>query len=119
MSSFLVLLPVGGSRVQYVLSCENPKDQWLYLIRWLNEKNISMASQEEYANPDSLRPRQVYCVVKGDDSYTVFQCLTTPDWESETPAPNFVSDVGSLAWVAMWGEVRETELTREKIIPSI
>ena len=105
MSSILVLLPVDGSRVQFVLSCENPKDQWIYLFRFLTDKNIAFCSQEEYMNPDSLKPQQIYCVVKNgtlEGAYTLFQCLPTPDWESkEEKAPNFTSVIGSLAWVMM------------------
>lgn len=103
MTSILVLLPVDGSRVQFVLSCEDPKDQWIYLFRFLTEKNIAYCSQEEYMNPDSLKPQQIYCVVKNgtlEGAYTLFQCLPTPDWESkEEKAPNFTSVIGSLAWV--------------------
>lgn len=105
MTSILVLLPVDGSSVQFVLSCEDPKDQWIYLFRFLTEKNIAYCSQEEYMNPDSLRPQQIYCVVKNgtlEGAYTLFQCLPTPDWESkEEKAPNFTSVIGSLAWVMM------------------
>jgi len=108
MTSILVLLPVDGSRVQFVLSCENPKDQWIYLFRFLTKKNIAFCSQEEYMNPDSLNAQQIYCVVKGgniEDAYTLFQCLPTPDWESkEEIAPNFTSVIGSLAWVIMANE---------------
>lgn len=113
--SFLVLLPVGGSRVQYVLSCENPKDQWLYLIRWLNEKSIAICSQSDYSNPNDLKPRQTYCVAKEGEvqgAYLLFQVLQTPDWESAEPAPNFTADVGSLVWVLVGKDSPE----REKII---
>jgi hypothetical protein len=105
MTSILVLLPVDGSSVQFVLSCEDPKDQWIYLFRFLTEKNIAYCSQEEYMNPDLLRPQQICCVVKNgtlESAYTLFQCLPTPDWESkEEKAPNFTSVIGSLAWVMM------------------
>ena len=105
MSLILVLLPIDGSRVQFVLSCENPKDQWICLFRYLTEKNIAFCSQEDYMNPNTLQPQQIYCVVKDgilDGAYTLFQCLPTPDWEStEEKAPNFTSVVGSLAWVIM------------------
>ena len=105
MTSILVLLPVDGSSIQFVLSCEDPKDQWICLFRFLTEKNIAYCSQEEYLNPDSLRPQQIYCVVKNgtlEGAYTLFQCLPTPDWESkEEKAPNFTSVIGSLAWVMM------------------
>jgi hypothetical protein len=108
MTSILVLLPVDGSRVQFVLSCPNPKDQWIYLFRFLTNKNIAFCSQEEYMNPDSLKPQQIYCVVKNgtvEGAYTLFQCLPTPDWESkEEIAPNFTSVIGSLAWVMMAGD---------------
>lgn len=105
MSSILVLLPIDGSRVQFVLNCEDPKDQWICLFRFLTDKNIAFCSQDEYMNPDSLKPQQIYCVVKNgtlEGAYTLFQCLPTPDWESkEEIAPNFTSVIGSLAWVMM------------------
>jgi hypothetical protein len=105
MTSILVLLPVDGSSVQFVLSCPDPKDQWIYLFRFLTNKNIAFCSQEEYMNPDTLNPQQIYCVVKNgtvEGAYTLFQCLPTPDWESkEEIAPNFTSVIGSLAWVMM------------------
>jgi hypothetical protein len=103
MSSILVLLPIDGSRIQFVLSCENPKDQWIYLSRYLTDKNIAFCSQEEYLNPNTLQPQQIYCVVKDGNlygAYTLFQCLPTPDWESkEEKAPNFTSVIGSLVWI--------------------
>ena len=56
-------------------------------------------------NPNSLRPQQIYCVLKNgtlEGAYTLFQCLPTPDWDSkEEKAPNFTSVIGSLAWVMM------------------
>ena len=105
MSSILVLLPVDGSRVQFVLGCEDPKDQWICLSKFLTDNNIAFCSQEEYMNPNSLRPQQIYCVLKNgtlEGAYTLFQCLPTPDWDSkEEKAPNFTSVIGSLAWVMM------------------
>jgi hypothetical protein len=105
MTSILVLLPVDGSRVQFVLSCPDPKDQWIYLFRFLTDKNIAFCSQDEYMSPDLLNAKQIYCVVKNgivEGAYTLFQCLPTPDWESkEEIAPNFTSVIGSLAWVIM------------------
>jgi hypothetical protein len=105
MSSILVLLAVDGSKIQYILACENPKDQYICLIRFLTDAKISLCSQEDYMNPNTLQPQQIYCVVKDgnlENAYTLFQCLPTPDWESkEEKAPNFTSVVGSLAWVMM------------------
>jgi hypothetical protein len=100
--SILLLLPVAGSRVQFVLSCPRVDEQWLYLARWLTLKSIAFCSSEEYKNPDNLKAQQLYCVIKSEtvmDSYLVFQVLKTPDWEQETPAPQFTADVGSLAYV--------------------
>lgn len=103
MASILILLPVSGARVQYVLTCENQGEQWLMLADWLTKKSIGFALQSEYENPDSLKANQLYCVVKEgmvEGAYLLFNVLSTPDWESkETPAPNFTSIVGNLAWV--------------------
>jgi len=102
MASILVLLPTNGTRVQYVLTCENQAEQWLYLAEWLTKKSIAFAKQGEYENPDSLKANQLYCVVNGtiEGAYLLFSVLPTPSWESkEEPAPNFVSVVGNLAWV--------------------
>jgi hypothetical protein len=119
MTSILVLLPVNGSRVQYVLSCDDPKSQWIYLFRWLTEKSIAFCSQEEYQNPNGLKANQLYCVVKNgtvEDAYLLFQCLPTPDWESkEIKAPNFTSDMGNLAWVLMNEDKMTDETDKEKI----
>lgn len=102
MTSILVMLPVAGPRVQYILSCP-VAEQWLYLARWLTLKSIGFCTTDEHQNPDSLRANQLYCVVKGGDvrdAYLVFQVLQTPDWDDkERPAPQFTYDVGSLAYV--------------------
>ena len=103
MASILVLLPIEGPRVQYVLTCQNQDEQWLCLADWLTKKSIGFALQSEYENPDSLRANQLYCVVKQgtvEGAYLLFTVLPTPDWDSkETPAPNFTSTIGNLAWV--------------------
>ena len=101
MTSVLVLLPVNEPRVEYVLSCENAIDKWIYLARWLTLKNIAICGREQYENPDSIKPNNLYCVKSENvaESFRLFQVLVTSDWEDkENPAPQFVSDIGWLAW---------------------
>jgi hypothetical protein len=104
--SILILLPLEGRKLQYVLTCDAIEDRWLYLLRFLTLKNIGMCSQEEYQNPDLLKPQSIYCVIsKGDgvsqveDSYLLFQTLKLDDWEGEPPTPQYTAIVGNLAWV--------------------
>lgn len=101
MTAVLVLLPLNEPRVNFVLSCPNVDEQWIYLIRWLTNKNIALCSREQYENPDSLKPNNIYCA-KGDsvaESFLLFQVNVTSDWQDkETPAPQFTSDIGFLAW---------------------
>jgi len=101
MTAVLVLLPINEPRVEYVLSCRNVSDQWISLTRWLTNKNIALCDRDQYENPDSLKPNNLYCV-KGDsvaESFRLFQVLVTTDWDDkENPAPQFVSDIGWLAW---------------------
>lgn len=102
MSSILILLPVEGRRLQYLLTCESVEERWLYLLRWLTEKNIGMCTQDEFQNPDSLKPQSMYCVIsKGEleDSYLLFQVLQLQDWEGEKPIPQYTTIVGNLAWL--------------------
>jgi hypothetical protein len=113
MASILVLLPVSGTRVQYVLTCENQAEQWLYLANWLTKKGIGFALQSEYENPNSLKANQLYCVVKEgtvEGAYLLFNVLPTPDWESkEELAPNFTTLAGNLAWVLLSDKVDDKE----------
>ena len=101
MTAVLVLLPINEPRVEYVLSCRNVDDQWICLIRWLTNKNIALCTREQYENPDSLKPNNLYCC-KGNsvaESFRLFQVLVTTDWDDkENRAPQFVSDIGWLAW---------------------
>jgi hypothetical protein len=101
MTAVLVLLSINEPRVEYVLSCEQVSDQWIYLARWLALKNIAVCTREEYETPDLLKPNNLYCV-KGDsvaESFRLFQVLVTSDWEDkENPAPQFVGNIGWLAW---------------------
>ena len=102
MSSILILLPVEGRRLQYVLTCQSIEERWLYLLRFLTEKNIGMASQDEFQNPQELKPQSMYCVVsKGEleDSYLLFQVLQLQDWDGEKPIPQYTTVVGNLAWL--------------------
>jgi hypothetical protein len=102
MSSILILLPVDGRRLQHILTCESLEERWLYLLRWLTEKNIGMCTQDEYQNPQQLKPQSVYCVIsKGEveDSYLLFQVLQLSDWQGEPPTPQYTAIVGNLAWM--------------------
>lgn len=105
--SVLILLPVEGRRLQYVLTCESLEERWLYLLRFLTEKNIGMCSFDEYQNPDLLKPQSMYCVIaKGDggeleDSYLLFQVLQLTDWQGEPPTPQYTRIVGNLAWLLL------------------
>ena len=104
MSSVLILLPVEGRRLEYLLTCESVKERWLYLLRWLTEKNIGMASQDEFQNCDSLKPQAMYCVIsKGEleDSYLLFQVLQLTDWEGGPPIPQYTTVIGNLAWLLL------------------
>jgi len=100
--SILILLPIDNQRVSYVLSCKDKQEQWIVLLKWLSSKNITFCSLEEYKNPDKLKPLNLYCI-KSETIYSafkLFQVNVTNDWEDkETPAPQFVSDVGYLSWV--------------------
>jgi hypothetical protein len=104
--SILILLPLEGRRLQYVLTCPVDEERFLYLLRWLTEKNIGMATQDEYQNCQVLKPKSIYCVIsKGDgvsqveDSYLLFQVLQLSDWEGEPPIPQYTTIVGNLAWM--------------------
>jgi hypothetical protein len=122
MTSILVLLPVDGSQIQFIIGCEDPKDQYICLIRFLTDAKISLCSQEEYLNPNSLQAQQIYCVVKDgnlENAYTLFQCLPTPDWDSkEEKAPNFTSVIGSLAWV-MVAKEQKCDPKQESVLLSV
>jgi len=105
MSSILILLPLEGRRLQYVLGCPT-EERWLYLLRWLTEKNIGLATQDEYQNCQELKPQSLYCVIsKGDgvsqveDSYLLFQVLQLDDWQGDPPTPQYTTIVGNLAWM--------------------
>lgn len=112
MSSILILLPLEGRRLQYVLTCP-VEERWLYLLRWLTEKNIGMCTQEEYQNPDLLKAQSLYCVISGskasqgevEDSYLLFQVLQLSDWEGEKPIPQYTAIVGNLAWMLITDKV--------------
>jgi hypothetical protein len=98
MSSILLLLAIGSPRVKYVLECDE-KEEWNALIEWLNAQNIALCTVEAYDNPDSLKPKNTYCVKSGE-AFKLFQVLVTQDWEDkENPAPQFVNDVAYLTWV--------------------
>jgi hypothetical protein len=102
--SILILLPLEGRRLQYILTCESVEERWLYLLRFLTEKNIGMCTQDEYQNPDSLKPQSMYCVIsKGEleDSYLLFQVLQLQDWTGEKPIPLYTTIVGNLAWLLL------------------
>lgn len=104
MSSILILLPVEGRRLQYMLTCESVEERWLYLLRFLTEKNIGMCTQDEYQNPDLLKSQSMYCVIsKGEleDSYLLFQVLQLTDWEGEKPIPQYTTIIGNLAWLLL------------------
>ena len=104
MSSILILLPVEGRRLQYMLTCESVEERWLYLLRFLTEKNIGMCTQDEYQNPDLLKSQSMYCVIsKGEleDSYLLFQVLQLQDWEGSPPTPQYTTIVGNLAWLLL------------------
>ena len=101
MTSILLLLSINEPRVKYMLQCKESSERWIMLLNWLSEYNIAMCTREEYENPDSLKARNMYCI-KGesvDESFKLFQVLSTSDWQDkETPAPQFTSDIGFLAW---------------------
>ena len=102
MSSILILLPVDGRRLQYVLTCESLEERWLYLLRWLTERNVGLAKQDEYENPQQLNPQSIYCVISKsevEDSYLLFQVLQLSDWSGEPPTPQYTTIVGNLAWL--------------------
>lgn len=104
MTSILLLLSINEPRVKYMLQCKNPDERWVTLLKWLSEYNIAMCTREEYENPDSLKARNMYCI-KGEsveETFKLFQVLSTSDWEQEKPAPQFVSDVGWLAWTYIY-----------------
>lgn len=110
--SVLILLPVEGKRLQYVLTCESVEERWLYLLRFLTEKNIGMCTQDEYQNPDLLKPQAMYCVIsKGEleDSYLLFQVLQLTDWQGEPPTPQYTTIVGNLAWLLLGKDVSHSE----------
>ena len=104
--SMLILLPVDTQRVQYILSCKDPQEQWIVLLRWLTEKNITFCSRNEYENPNKLKARNIYCMRSTiDETFILFQVNVIDDWEDkEMPAPQFVSDVGYLSWVVVSSE---------------
>jgi len=104
--SILVLLPVDTQRVQYILSCKDPQEQWIVLLRWLTEKNITFCSRNEYENPNKLKARNIYCMRSViDERFILFQVNVTDDWEDkETPPPQFVAEIGYLAWVIVGGD---------------
>ena len=112
MSSILILLPVEGRRLQYMLTCESVEERWLYLLRFLTEKNIGMCTQDEYQNPDLLKSQSMYCVIsKGEleDSYLLFQVLQLTDWEGEKPIPQYTTIIGNLAWLLLGKDVSHSE----------
>lgn len=104
MTSILLLLSINEPRVKYILQCKDSEERWIMLLKWLSSNNIALCSREDYENPDSLKPRNMYCI-KGEsveESFKLFQVLSTTDWEQEKPAPQFVSDVGWLAWTYIY-----------------
>lgn len=112
--SILLLLPVGNQTPQYVLSCPI-REQWVFLLRWLNEQKIAICSRDDAQNPDNLRPCQLYCVAS-DKGYEIFQVLPTPDWQSAMPCPNFTATTAVLSWVEVPGQLIGEE--REINFPS-
>jgi len=120
MSSILILLPLEGRRLQYVLTCESLEERWVYLLRWLTLKNIGMCTQEEYQNPQELKQQSIYCVIsKGDgvsqveDSYLLFQVLQLSDWSGEPPVPQYVAIVGNLGWVLIGKDGKDSSPSEE------
>ena len=116
MSSILILLPVEGRRLEYLLTCESVKERWLYLLRWLTEKNIGMASQDEFQNPESLKPQSMYCVIsKGEleDSYLLFQVLQLTDWDGSPPTPQYTTVIGNLAWLLIGKDSSPSDKVRD------
>jgi len=111
MTSILLLLSINEPRVKYLLQCKESGERWILLLEWLSSNNIALCSREEYENPDSLKPRNMYCV-KGEsveESFKLFQVLSTSDWDGEKPAPQFVSDVGWLAWTYIYDDKRKED----------
>jgi len=101
MTSILVLIPANGQPAQYILTCANPLNQSVDLLGWLTQNNIVSCSYEQYTDPNSLTPQQMYCAPQNGNvgSYIMFQCLPTPDWQSEGVVPNFTSITGTLSWL--------------------
>lgn len=106
MSSILTwrLMPSGlpAISLDWVLSIASqvPLDQYMALIAHLTAQSIALCDQSDYESPNSLVPQQIYCVAGSPtDSYITFQCLPTPDWTGEGPAPNFTMIVGRFQWV--------------------
>ena len=101
MSHLLLLLSIDTPTVKCILSCDDGA-QWIALIGWLNSQNIGLCQQNEYKNPDSLKPRNTYCVKSDDinDAYTLFQVLQTVEWDNkDVPPPQFVRNIGHLTWI--------------------
>ena len=82
------------------------------MLRFLTEKNIGFATQDEYQNPDSLKPQSMYCVIsKGEleDSYLLFQVLQLTDWQGEPPTPQYTTIVGNLAWLLLGKDAQSAD----------
>ena len=102
MASILLRLSIDQTRINYVLTCNLGDSQQECLVEWLTSKNIALCTQEEYDNPDTLKPLNIYCVTVDKEMYKLFQVLVTSDWDDkENPPPQFVSDVAWLAWVVI------------------
>ena len=103
MSAILTWKTVGSnSPLVYVLTVDSqiPQDMYLALLTWLTTTSIALCSAEEYAAPNQLTANQMYCVAGDEaDSHLVFQCLPTPDWGGDPPAPNFTASVAYLQWL--------------------
>lgn len=100
MTYLLLLLSIDSPTVKCILSCSDG-GQWIALIGWLNSQNIGLCQSNEYKNPDSLKPRNTYCVKNDEvsDAFALFQVLQTADWtDKDMPAPQFVRDIGHLTW---------------------
>ena len=100
LPSILLRLSIDQSSVAYVLTCEGGNNQQECLIKWLTSKNIALCKPEQYDNPDTLKPLNVYCVGIENEIFKLFQVLVTADWDDkENPPPQFVNDISLLAWV--------------------
>ena len=88
------------SLLDYVLSAsQDQNEMYLALLTWLTKKSIALCAAKDYDDPNQLIANQMYCVAGDEATHLVFQCLPTPDWESESPPPNFTVPVAYLQWL--------------------